>query len=63
LVDFFDTGGLADKIAFACTRAERHEPIRRAARATVQRRYDLKTVCLPALLTLFGRLAQTEDLT
>jgi glycosyltransferase involved in cell wall biosynthesis len=60
LVDFFDIGGLVDKIAFACTRAERHEPVRRAARATVQRRYDLRTVCLPALLSLFGRLAKQE---
>jgi glycosyltransferase involved in cell wall biosynthesis len=61
LVDFFDVDGLADGIARVCAGRARHEPMRRAARATVLRRYDLETVCLPRHLKLFDRLTRTPS--
>jgi glycosyltransferase involved in cell wall biosynthesis len=61
LVDFFDVDGLADGLARVCAGRARHEPMRRAARAAVLRRYDLKTVCLPRHLKLFDKLARTPS--
>jgi len=58
LVDFFDVEDVADKIAFACARRERQDPVRRAARDTVVTRYDLKTVCLPSHLALLRNLSR-----
>jgi glycosyltransferase involved in cell wall biosynthesis len=60
MVDFFDVEEVAEKIAFACARRDRQEPVRRAARATVIARYDLKTVCLPGHLALFGNLTRSS---
>lgn len=62
LVDFFDIDGLVEKVVFVCARGDGHERLRRVARDTAQRRYDLATVCLPALLRLFERLGQARDL-
>jgi len=59
LVDFFDIDGIADKVASACAQRNRHDSLRRAARATVVMRYDLETVCLPAHLTLLRSLCRT----
>jgi glycosyltransferase involved in cell wall biosynthesis len=58
LVDFFDVEEVSEKLAFACARRDRHDPVRRAARETVVTRYDLKTVCLPGHLTLFRNLTR-----
>lgn len=62
LVDFFDVEEVADKIAFACARRDRQGAVRRAARATVVTRYDLKTVCLPGHLALFRNLTRSRCL-
>lgn len=56
LVDLLDVEGLAERIAFACRTRERQLAVRRAARVTILRRYDLRTVCLPAHLALYRRL-------
>jgi glycosyltransferase involved in cell wall biosynthesis len=58
LVDFFDTGELAVRLGEMLERPDRQEQIRAEARKTVIDRYDLKTVCLPAYLTLLRRLAR-----
>jgi glycosyltransferase involved in cell wall biosynthesis len=50
LVDFFDHRSLADTIADALARRTELEPLRHAARQTVLERYDLNTVCLPAMV-------------
>ena len=61
LVDFFDVDGLANSIARVCAGRARQEPMRRAARSTVLRRYDLKGVCLPRHLKLFDKLTRTPS--
>ena len=57
LVDFLDHEGLAERVCYALRHRHRLSPIRTAARETVLRRFDLKTVCIPAQLRLFNRLA------
>jgi len=52
LVDFFDHLALADTLADALERREALKPLRTAARQTVYERYDLRRVCLPAMLAL-----------
>jgi glycosyltransferase involved in cell wall biosynthesis len=47
LVDFFDPQALCGAIELACEDRERLGAIRSAARATVSRGYDLRSVCLP----------------
>ncbi len=61
LVDFFDVGGLADRIttAFAREAGGVNNRIRAAARETVIRRYDANAVCLPAYLDLLHSLLHT----
>jgi glycosyltransferase involved in cell wall biosynthesis len=61
LVEFFDTRGLADRIAAALARDDESliDGIRLAARETVVKRYDVNTVCLPAYLDLLRTLLQT----
>jgi glycosyltransferase involved in cell wall biosynthesis len=58
LVDFFDRDALVERLSAALTRPDRDARIRAAARATVEARYDLKSVCLPAYLALLDRLLQ-----
>ncbi|MEI6027754.1 MAG: glycosyltransferase [Betaproteobacteria bacterium] len=50
LVDFFDHQALADTLADALERRAELQPLRQAARQTVVQRYDLRRVCLPAML-------------
>lgn len=57
LVDFFDPGALAKKVANVLEEPEKYEDMRKAARRTVVEKYDLKTVCLPAQLKLIETLA------
>ena len=58
LVDFFDIDALAEKVGEAVANPEAQERIRVNARRTVVERYDLKTVCLPAYLSLLRRLVR-----
>jgi glycosyltransferase involved in cell wall biosynthesis len=60
LVDFFDIDGLAETVARACARRGEFGRLSRAARATAVTRYDLKTLCLPGLLTLLQRLVRKQ---
>jgi glycosyltransferase involved in cell wall biosynthesis len=54
LVDFLDEDGLADRISAAL--ADGDDGLRSAARETVIERYDLRSVCLPAYLSLLKTL-------
>jgi glycosyltransferase involved in cell wall biosynthesis len=56
LVDFFDIEALAERICTALANPEATAAIRANARQFVVDQYDLKTVCLPAHLTLIKRL-------
>jgi len=56
LVDFFDGEALARQVAAVLADPEAQRPLRRAARATVVERFDLKRVCLPQQLALVDRL-------
>jgi glycosyltransferase involved in cell wall biosynthesis len=56
LVDFFDPQELADTVAEALRQPEKYREMRREARRTIVRDYDLKRVCLPAQLSLIGRM-------
>jgi glycosyltransferase involved in cell wall biosynthesis len=51
LVDFFDHEQLACRVAQVLAAPERYKPLREKARLTVLERYDLKTSCLPKMLT------------
>lgn len=48
LFDFFDVNGLADQVCEVLSEPARFEAMRRAARETIVRRFDLKSVCQPA---------------
>jgi glycosyltransferase involved in cell wall biosynthesis len=50
LVDFFDIKGWADALTLALAEPERYRAQKVAARETVLRDYDLKSVCLPKLI-------------
>ena len=50
LTPFFDTKAMAARVADVLAAPGDHAALSAAARATVQARYDLKTVCLPQLL-------------
>jgi glycosyltransferase involved in cell wall biosynthesis len=56
LVDFFDTDSLADRIIAALRSRRPDRRLRAAARDTVIKQYDLRTVCLPAQLALLEKL-------
>jgi len=55
LVDFFDHAGLAQTLIEACRSPRRFDHLRRAARQTVEARYDRIRVCLPAWMRLIER--------
>jgi glycosyltransferase involved in cell wall biosynthesis len=57
LVDFFDTDGLADRICAGLRDGADQRRLRMAARDSICRRYDLRTICLPAQLALLQHLA------
>jgi len=50
LTDFFDPGQLAERVAYALENRARLAHLREAARATIQERYDLTSICLPQQL-------------
>lgn len=56
LTPFFDPDALAARVGEALQDPARFEPLRAAARAKVQARYDLRRVCLPAQLDLYDRV-------
>ena len=56
LVDFFDIGGLVDRIDEALSHPDRFTGMRAAARETIVSRYDLKSTCLPRQLGLIHSL-------
>jgi glycosyltransferase involved in cell wall biosynthesis len=56
LVDFFDIDGLANRVADLLREAHGYRQLRAAARDSAVGRYDLKTICLPAYLSLLQRL-------
>ncbi len=56
LVDFFDVKGWSEALTDALARPEAYLPMRAAARAMVQKRYDLRSVCLPRQINLLTRL-------
>lgn len=58
LVDFFDVTGWSAALTDALARPAAYTPIRQAARAMVQKRYDLRSVCLPKQVQLLTRLAR-----
>lgn len=58
LVDFFDVGGLAERVIDALAHPAGYARLRAAARQTVLERYDLATFCLPRQVQLVEELAQ-----
>jgi glycosyltransferase involved in cell wall biosynthesis len=63
LVDFFDVGGLADRIsnALAAHIGGANNGIRATARQTVVSGYDVNAVCLPAYMDLLRSLMETRQ--
>lgn len=57
LTDFFDVRGLAETVIEAIANRASYGSMRRAARQTIVKNYDLKTICLPKHLELVRRLA------
>lgn len=57
LVDFFDHKALAESVSDALSNNEKYTHIRREARATVRRDYELRT-CLPKWLDLIKRITE-----
>lgn len=55
LVDFFDGDALAQRLAQVLADPGAYRPLRDRARQVVRERYDLRTVCLPAMLRLLGQ--------
>ncbi|WP_029008292.1 glycosyltransferase family 4 protein [Azospirillum halopraeferens] len=57
LVDFWNPRAVADRLDEALDNPERMADLRAAARRTVQDRYDLRGVCIPAQMKLIGDVA------
>ena len=58
LVDFFDVAGWSRTLTEALADPATYAPLRAAARKTVLERYDLKTVCLPRMVSFVESVAQ-----
>ncbi|MBA3908437.1 MAG: glycosyl transferase family 1 [Rhodobacter sp.] len=58
LVDFFDVPGWSAALTEALAKPEADDHMRKAARAMVRERYDLRSVCLPKQINLLTRLAR-----
>jgi glycosyltransferase involved in cell wall biosynthesis len=56
-VDFFSHRALANRIETALEDAQRHKPLRQAAREAALQHFDLKRVILPRWMSLFDDLA------
>jgi glycosyltransferase involved in cell wall biosynthesis len=50
LTDFFDAEQLAERVAYALENRTHLAHLREAARASIQERYDLASICLPKQL-------------
>lgn len=59
LVDFFDQKRLAERVIDVLAAPDRYEGIRAAARATIERSYDLKRVCLPQWLSFIDLVTRS----
>lgn len=57
LVDFFDSDALADAIITALRKPGKYNPIRRKARETIVKQYDLNSICLPQMARFFESVA------
>ncbi|MFN7225471.1 MAG: glycosyltransferase, partial [Paracoccaceae bacterium] len=57
LVNFFDVEGWVTTLTNALAGPEQFTPLRAAARKTALARYDLRTVCLPELVTFVESFA------
>ncbi|TPG60292.1 glycosyltransferase [Roseomonas nepalensis] len=57
LTDLYDAPALARRLAEALADPARHAPLREAARRTVEKRFDLKRVCLPRQVAVIDALA------
>lgn len=57
LLDFFDHAGLSRTLIEACRSPRSFDPLRLAARQTVERRYDRASISLPGWMGLIERLA------
>jgi len=57
LLDFFDHAALADTLCEACRTPRQFDPLRKAARTTVEARYDSTTTCLPRWMQLMERMS------
>jgi glycosyltransferase involved in cell wall biosynthesis len=58
LVDFFDIEGWVKTVSKALAKPQDYAPLRKAARASIMRSYDLKTICLPRQLRLIEAVAK-----
>jgi glycosyltransferase involved in cell wall biosynthesis len=56
LCDFFDTAGLADAVVNALANPGRYHALRRAGRETIERRFDLRRICLPHWFNMLNEL-------
>jgi glycosyltransferase involved in cell wall biosynthesis len=57
LTPFFDEDALATRLNRILDAPSSFDPIRAAARESIIRRYDLKTVCLPKQIEMVERIA------
>jgi len=57
LVDFFDADALADTVVMALRKPGKFNPMRRKARETIVKGYDLNSVCLPKMCRFFESVA------
>ena len=60
LVDFFSPEAIAERVDLALGKKNELMPLRRRARETVVRDYDLKRVCLPAQQGLVAKLLERQ---
>ena len=57
LTDLYDAPALARRLAEVLSDPARHAPLRAAARRTVEKRFDLRRVCLPRQMAVVEALA------
>lgn len=50
LVDFFDVKGWSETLTKALAKPEKYQKLRQAARQTILEGYDLRSICLPAMV-------------
>ena len=60
LVDFFDVAAWAQTLTDTLARPERYAHLRAAARATAQRDYDLRGICLPRMVAFVESVAPQD---